>query len=106
MHAPGKYPRDADTWTRSGRGWSEYFHPGVTHSREGSVPITHFFDIGWQWAGSGRTRGTFCGTWQVLRVAPRCGWLAARCARDRWAGAASAAAGAGSRAAVCLLASA
>eukprot|EP00966_Prymnesium_polylepis_P079105 1833409-Prymnesium_polylepis.1 len=23
-HAPGKYPRDADTWTRSGRGWSEY----------------------------------------------------------------------------------
>eukprot|EP00966_Prymnesium_polylepis_P282041 6517589-Prymnesium_polylepis.1 len=26
MHAPGKYPRDADTWTRTGRGWSEYCH--------------------------------------------------------------------------------
>eukprot|EP00966_Prymnesium_polylepis_P038063 882547-Prymnesium_polylepis.1 len=24
MHAPGKYPRNADTWTRTGRGWSEY----------------------------------------------------------------------------------
>eukprot|EP00966_Prymnesium_polylepis_P115836 2677694-Prymnesium_polylepis.1 len=26
MHAPGKYPRDADTWTRTGKVWSEDCH--------------------------------------------------------------------------------
>eukprot|EP00966_Prymnesium_polylepis_P258259 5965746-Prymnesium_polylepis.1 len=28
MHAPGMYPRDADTWTRTGTVWSEDCHIG------------------------------------------------------------------------------
>ena len=66
--------------------------PGVTHSREGSVPITPFFEIEWSWAGRGRARGKFCGAWQVLRVAQSCETLSAAAlggVRFLWAGAAA-----------------
>eukprot|EP00966_Prymnesium_polylepis_P308743 7134506-Prymnesium_polylepis.1 len=32
MHAPGMYPRDADTWTRTGAVWSEDCHPPPHHT--------------------------------------------------------------------------
>eukprot|EP00966_Prymnesium_polylepis_P161880 3741487-Prymnesium_polylepis.1 len=41
MHAPGKYPRDADTWTRTGMVWSEDCQlEGVTKLRRERVRQT------------------------------------------------------------------
>eukprot|EP00966_Prymnesium_polylepis_P203150 4706166-Prymnesium_polylepis.1 len=65
----------------------------VTHSREGSVPITPLFRNRRQWPrASLGPRGKFCGS-QSWRRARGCS-LPVR-ATDRWAGAAAAAAGAG-----------